>query len=126
MDAALFRAQYPEFTSPTDYPDAVINRHLAVAVKRLPESRWADLLDNGIGLYIAHYLALGARAKVAVENGTVGQVEGLETQKTVDTVSVSMDVSAVTIADAGMWNSTSYGIQFYQLMMIVGAGGVQL
>lgn len=126
MDIALFRAQYPEFADPVAYPDVVINRHLAIAVKRLPESRWADLLDDGIGLYIAHYLALGDRAKAAVTNGTAGQVEGLETQKTVDTVSVSMDVSAVTIADAGMWNSTSYGIQFYQLMMIVGAGGVQL
>lgn len=126
MDAAQFRAQYPEFSSPVAYPDPIINRYLAIAVKRLPELRWADLLDDGIGLYIAHHLCLLDRAKAAVSGGTAGQVEGLETQKAVDTVSVSMDVTAVTIAEAGMWNSTVYGVQFYQLMMIVGMGGVQL
>lgn len=37
-----------------------------------------------------------------------------------------MDVSGILITDAGHWNQTTWGVQFYQLMMMAGAGGIQL
>lgn len=96
----------------------------------LNECRWADLYDDGQMLFVAHYLVLYAREAEATSNGDdasfAGQVQGVETSKTVDKVSVSFDVSKVTLEDAGHWNMTTYGIQFFQLVQMVGMGGVQL
>jgi hypothetical protein len=39
-------------------------------------------------------------------------------------VSVSYDTAAVTLTDAGHWNATTYGIQFWQLQQMAGAGGI--
>jgi hypothetical protein len=53
-------------------------------------------------------------------------VAGPIASKSVGGVSISYDVGAVTIENAGHWNGSQYGIQFYQLAMIVGAGVTQL
>ncbi|ECY4647086.1 DUF4054 domain-containing protein, partial [Escherichia coli] len=44
----------------------------------------------------------------------------------VDKVSVSYDTSATLNPDAGFWNNTRYGAEFYQLITMFGAGGRQL
>lgn len=43
-----------------------------------------------------------------------------------DKVSVSYDTSATLNPDAGFWNNTRYGAEFYQLITMFGAGGRQL
>ena len=127
LDESTFRQTMPAFTSVDDYPSAQFNFYLKLGVKLLPESRWDDLLDDGLTFYVAHYLTLYARDMAFVDVGGIGgKVVGNETSKSVDGVSKSMDVSSVLIAEAGHWNQTTYGIQFYQLMMMVGAGGIQL
>lgn len=129
LDETIFRQSLPEFASTTDYPSFHIQMYLRLGKKMLPESRWQDCLDDGLTLYVAHYLVLYSRERTASETvgpDAVGNVVGVETSKSVDSVSVSMDVGAVTFADAGHWNQTSYGVQFYQLALIFGAGGIQL
>lgn len=127
LTAAAFRVVYPEFSSTVTYTDATIDRLIALAVKLLPETRWKDLLDDGIGLYVAHYLSLSARAaRLASSSAIPGAVVGVLSAKAVDKVSASYDVSATTLEGAGHWNGTSYGVQFWQLAMMVGAGPVQL
>lgn len=124
-----FRQSLPEFTSTIDYPSAQVQFYLTLGIKMLPADRWGDCLDQGLTLYIAHYLVLYARAKMASSlagAAGVGRVVGLETSKSVDKVSVSSDVASVSLADAGHWNQTTYGIQFFQLAMMFGAGGYQL
>lgn len=126
---ASFRADFPEFTDTTKYPDGAINLQIGLAGYFLSSCRWdANIVDRGTELYIAHYLALGARnAAIAAAGGIPGGgAMGPQASKTVDKVSVSNDTKAVTLADAGHWNSTIYGVQFYQLAMMVGAGAVQL
>jgi hypothetical protein len=57
------------------------------------ESRWADLYDEGQMLFVAHYLVLYAREAEATSNGdsaNAGQVQGVETSKSIDKVSVSL------------------------------------
>lgn len=73
--------------------------------------------------FVAHYLTLYARDMAFVDVGGIGGkvVVGNETSKSIDGVSKSMDVSGVMITDACHWNQTTFGIQFYQLMMMVGA-----
>lgn len=127
LDESTFRQNMPMFADVDLYPSAQFNFYLKLGVKLLPESRWDDLLDDGLTFYVAHYLALYARDMAVVDVGGIGgKVVGNETSKSVDSVSKSMDVSSVLNADAGHWNQTTYGIQFYQLMMMVGAGGIQL
>ena len=124
LDESTFRQTMPMFADVDQFPSAQFNFYLKLGVKLLPESRWDDLLDDGLTFYVAHYLTLYARDMAFVDVG--GKVVGNETSKSVDGVSKSMDVSSVLNADAGHWNQTTYGIQFYQLMMMVGAGGIQL
>jgi hypothetical protein len=122
-----FRQVFPEFLDPMSYSDATINFWAGVAAKRLPADRWQDLLDDGTMLFIAHHLAIGKPNEMIAEMGGVpGQVKGVLTSKTVDKVSMSYDTKAATYEDAGFWNGTQYGVSFFQLAMMVGAGGLQI
>ncbi len=128
-----FREDMPMFADVNDFPSFQFNFYLKLGIKLLPESRWGvpndpdSLIDYGLTLFIAHYLTLYKREIDAASiGGDAGKVIGNETSKSVDSVAKSMDVSGVLITDAGHWNMTTFGIQFYQLVLIVGAGGVQI
>lgn len=128
-----FREDMPMFADANDFPSYQFNFYLKLGKKLLPESRWGNpndpdsLIDFGLTLFIAHYLTLFKRGMDASSiGGDAGKVVGNETSKSVDSVSKSMDVSGVLITDAGHWNMTTFGIQFYELMMMAGAGGIQL
>lgn len=122
-----FTAAFPEFSDTTAYPQATFTFWLGIAVLRLPADRWADLRDHGSMLFIAHNMAVQRRnAKAAAKGSTVGSIEGPTTAKSIDKLSKSQDASAVTLEGAGDWNSTTYGVQFWQLAQMIGAGGLQL
>lgn len=120
-----FTAAFPEFKN----DGAVIYSHgsftfwQGIAAIRLDPCRWGDLLDHGAMLFIAHNMAVQARNTRT--RGVAGAVEGPTTAKSIDKLSKSQDVGSVTIEGAGDWNSTTYGIQFYQLMLMFGSGGLQ-
>lgn len=121
VTVAQFRADFPEFADATKYPDASVNFWLNIAATRLDPVRWADMLDPGTELFVAHQVVLSARnAKSA--GVTVAPIAS----KSVDKVSVSYDTSAVRLDNAGHWAATNYGQQFWQLLQMAGAGGVQL
>lgn len=125
LNIFTFRMQNPEFGDEAAYPDEMVRLWLGVMVKMLPADRWGDLLDIGLSLGTAHHLVIAARNQAAASRAP-GAVTGIQTSKSVDTVSVSYDVGAVTHESAGFWNMTSYGIQFLNLARMAGAGGVQL
>lgn len=115
------------FADTTVYPQFQFNFYLKLGLKLLNERRWDDLLDEGLTFFVAHYLTLYKRSMAfAAIGGDAGKVVGNETSKSVDGVSKSMDVSGILNTDAGHWNQTTFGLQFYQLMMMIGAGGIQL
>ncbi|MEX5443433.1 DUF4054 domain-containing protein [Acinetobacter schindleri] len=127
LSESSFRESMPMFADVTLYPSAQFNFYLNLGKKLLPESRWDDLLDEGLTFFVAHYLTLYRRSMDAADiGGDAGQVIGNETSKSIDGVSYSMDVSSVSLSDAGHWNQTTFGIQFLQLARMVGAGGIQL
>lgn len=127
ISESSFREEMPAFADTTQYPTVQFNFYLNLGKKLLREERWEDMLDYGLTLYIAHYLTLYRRTMNAASiGGDAGKIVGNETSKAVDSVSKSMDVSGVLIAEAGHWNQTTFGVQFYQLMMMAGAGGIQL
>lgn len=127
MDAPTFRQDFPEFADTTAYPNGTVNFYLGLGVKLLPADRWQDVLDYGLELFTAHHLAIATRdQQTAAIGGVPGVMTGPQTSKTVDKVSVSYDTNAATYEDAGFWNMSSYGVRFWQLARMVGAGGVQL
>jgi len=127
MTPQEFRLQFIEFSCQEIYLDSQITLWDSVAQTLVNEERWLSIYDLGIALFIAHHLAVGRRDTLSAESGGIpGAVNGVMTAKSVDKVSASYDVGIVTIADGGFWNSTTYGVRFLQLAMMVGAGGVQI
>lgn len=124
LTIAQFREQFPEFASSSTYPDAVVQARLNQAYLMLPAERWDTALDLGAGWFVAHYLALG---KMAAANAAApGSVSGPVTSKSVGGVSVSYDTSSSIYSDAGHWNITLYGRQFWDLALLFRGGGIQL
>jgi Protein of unknown function (DUF4054) len=127
MTPAKFRQDFPEFACTTTYPDTQVNLYVGLAGKLLNADRWDDMLDMGTSLFVAHHLVIGQRNVASAEvGGAPGAIQGPQSSKSVDKVSVSYDTGAVTLADGGFWNMSSYGIRLLQIARYVGAGGVQL
>lgn len=120
---ADFTAVFPEFANTATYPQASFTFWQSIANLRLDPCRWGPLLDHGAMLFVAHNLV--EQARNAKSPSATGAVQGPTASKTIDKLSKTQDVGVVTLAEAGDWNSTTYGIQFYQLMLIAGSGGRQ-
>ena len=88
---------------------------------------WKGMWQNGVYLYIAHSITLAAQnALTASLGGTPGTFGGVANNKTVGSASIAYDSQATAEKDAGFWNLTNYGKEFWRLSQIFGAGGVQL
>jgi hypothetical protein len=124
---AELRAAFPEFTDPVNYPDAMITFWMAVAGKLLNACRFDDMLDHAIMLFTAHHIVIAKREKdAAAGGGNPGAIQGMVASKSVDKVSVAYSSESSTYADAGFWNLTTYGLQYWNLIKMFGAGGIQL
>lgn len=128
MDVISFREAFPHFA---ESPDARVKFFIALAERLLPPAKWGDLLDDGIMLYVAHNLTLEAEiAKDKTGAGAISVAAGPITgeSKTVGSMSKSItragaSSQGTSLLNAGAYNLTSYGQQFWQLVQIVGAGG---
>ncbi|WP_426576686.1 DUF4054 domain-containing protein [Xenorhabdus stockiae] len=123
-----FRTDFPEFTDPTRYPDIAIQFYLGQADTLLDQDRHGDQFVYLAELFTAHYVEL--RGKAIASSAMGGSVNsaggGIVSSKSVDKVSVSYDTSGVINPDAGFWNNTTYGREFYWWWSMFGAGGRQL
>lgn len=134
MTPTLFRQIFREFAEPDTSPDDAITFYIGLAGNFLNGSdasvgqRWdATTLDYGVGLFVAHHLALSQRAVATAQAGGIpGDVRGPATAKSVDKVSTSYDTKAVTWENEAFWSQTVYGIRLVDLARMFGAGGVQL
>ncbi|OKP02606.1 DUF4054 domain-containing protein [Xenorhabdus eapokensis] len=122
-----FRTDFPQFADTVKFPDAQIQFRLHLADKQLDENRFGDMFGYVVELMVAHYLALwAADSRSIAAGGTGGANSGVVSSKSVDKISVSYDTGATLNPDAGFWNNTRYGAEFYELLMMFGAGGIQL
>lgn len=134
MTPELFRSLFREFAEPDVAPDDAINFYIGLAQNFLNGSessvgqRWdATSLDYGIGLFVAHHIAISQRAVATAQAGGVpGEVKGPSTAKAIDKVSQSYDTKSVTWENEAFWNQTQYGVRLIDLARMFGAGGVQL
>lgn len=127
MVIADFRTGFPEFASDVEYPDALINFWATVAEKMVVQGVWCDMYTTGVQLYVAHEITLAKQNQMqAATGGLPGQGGGIASSKTVGSVSVTYDPNSTTEKNAGWWNMTNYGKQFYRLTQIFGSGCIQL
>lgn len=131
VSVAYFREAYPEFTVER-FPDGQVDLRLHQAGLRLPEERWGEMWTEGVCLYAAHHLTM-QRAATLAKDGTGGLdvAAGPVVSKSKAVGGVSKSESRAGAAangnvGAGHWNSTIYGQQLWQLMQLVGAGGLQV
>ena len=122
-----FRLDFPEFTNTTTFPDAQIEFWNGVGIASLNEKRWGTLYSYGMELFVAHNIALSA---INVRVANRGQIPigaaGMVTNKNAGDVSVGYDTNNVKIEGAGNYNMTVYGRQFFQMVRILGVGGLQI
>jgi hypothetical protein len=111
-----FKTRFPEFASLTD---ARIQIFIDDAELELDEDRWGDLYDKGLSYLTAHLLYVG-------EQTSAGQGEGGGPLSTKAVGDVSLSFGSYLTADnkATAFNATSYGQEYYRLMIMVGMGAV--
>jgi len=122
-----FRNDFPQFANTTTFPDAQIQFRLGLADIQLDQNRFGSLFVYMVELFVAHYLYLyAADSRSALVGGAGGSNSGVLTSKSVDKVSMGYDTSATLDPNAGFWNNSRYGSEFYQTLCMFGAGGRQL
>jgi hypothetical protein len=90
------------------------------------------MADFATEMWTAHQIVLEKQALAAAAvGGDPGTKIGIVTSKSVNGVSVSFDVGAITGADSGQqgggyYNQTVYGMRFWRLARIRGSGPIQL
>jgi hypothetical protein len=123
----LFRRSFPEFQDTTKYPNEMVTFWATIAEAQVRKCAWGAMWSQGVQLYIAHECVMAAQnVKAAKVGGAPGQQGGIANSKTVGSVSVAYDSQANSEKDAGWWNKTTYGQQFFRLRGIAGAGVIQL
>lgn len=123
-----FRTDFPQFADETKYPTSMIQARLSLADMLMNESRFGeDIFPYVVELFVAHYMALyAADMRGAAVGAAGGANSGVASSKSVDKVSVSYDTGTTLNPDAGFWNNTRYGSEFWEYLMIFGAGAIQL
>ena len=122
-----FRTAYPEFSDTGVYPDSLISGWAAVATAMVIPRAWKSQTALGINLYVAHEITLQAQSMNAANvGGTPGNQSGPVNTKTVGSVTVGYDTNQSVEKNAGFFNLTVYGKQFWNLSRLFGMGAVQL
>ena len=111
-----FLNAFPEFSNANAYPAGRITFWLGTAQNMINQRLWGVMYTQGIFLLTAHYLTLDAINRNQASDGAIpGTTDGLDTGQHTDVESYTLDVSSITMEGAGMFNKTSYGIQYWQL-----------
>lgn len=127
MDIAQFRLDFPEFSDIVLYPDSMVNFWATLGEKINAIDRFGDVYNNLIELFVAHNLALQRRDIEESEGGAIpGFTIGAANNKHVGSMSIGYDLKIGDINDAGWWNLTIYGKQYFYLMKLFTHGAYQL
>lgn len=125
VTVASFRSNLPEFADATVYTDASIQRFITLAANFINPNQWGTIADYGTELWVAHNIAIAADK---IKTGDVISLGAPTVEKHVGEVGYSQNPGLLIQGqeDIGLYAKTTYGIQFWQLMKLVGTGGIQL
>ena len=120
LDAEIdaFLLMFPEFDDAVKYPRPRIGMYIRMGVSRVSECAWGDDVTFGRYLFVAHFLATYSSA------GAGGVTTGEVSSKKVGDVQVSYATTSNRDNDAGWWNGTIYGQQWWNLFLGVSCGAV--
>lgn len=123
LTSAQFRAIYPAFADTVLYTDFAIDYWIAIGTILLNYRRWGRLLGYGLGLFVAHNLALQQmQLQTAAAGGVGGLAKGPIASETPGSVSLSYAVDASAEPGGGYYNYTVYGQAFIRYARLMGAG----
>jgi hypothetical protein len=130
-----FRETFPEFAAVQNddpetpvYPGEVITYWTTIAGFMLNASRFGDdLIDLATCLFVAHHVVLeAADSKAVTLNQLPGVTKGIISAASQGDVSVTYDSTSAIDEGAGHWNLTKYGLRLHRMMMLCGAGPIQI
>lgn len=124
---ALFRAAFPEFSSATDYTDALVQRFITMAEAYCSTKNFRVKPTTRIlliELMTAHLITLNNIDPTTHQSTGSGSVSGFETSATVGSVSVSLQAPVAKNAFQTWINSTGYGQQYWALLVANNALGI--
>lgn len=124
IDARTFRAVYPAFGDLTAYAPEAVDFWITKGKERLDPFVWANLLEEGIYLFVAHKLTL--QKQYAASGTGSGGASGPVSSKSVGGVSVAYNTTFGEVEGGGAYNLTVFGKEFLALARLVGIGGIQL
>lgn len=121
FDPAVFRAQFPAFSSETDYPDATLQGYFNRAICYINPNETACFRGDCLVLALN---ALTAHICVLSENATQGKGSGVATSASIGGVSVSLAPPPFGSSQWSWWlNTTPYGAELQALLSQVAAPG---
>lgn len=126
VTVANFREAFPVFQDDLQYMGPEIQFWIDLGLRLTNIERWGDIAYFGLQLFVAHNLALEAQNACGGGSGGPGGVVGILTGGTIDKVSYQRDASAAMDPKAGHWNLTSYGMRYRRLVLMIGAGPLQV
>lgn len=122
-----FIVAFPEFSDEVSWPVLRVEMRIELANQFVRVCGLSDAVAAHLkGLYVGHYLAAYGPSSESGELANGSEGSGIVSSKSVDGASVSYDTVTGAEAGAGFWNLTKYGREYWQLMQMLGAGGVQL
>ena len=122
-----FRQMFPEFADSSVFLDEQVQPWLSLANQSLNPWRWRQYYARGVGLMVAHELALSRMAQLqAQRGGAPGFGIGMVASKAVNGVSVSYNTSIGIVEGGADLNLTIYGMQLLRLARLIGTGPVQV
>ena len=128
--ATDFRRMMPEFSEEV-VPDEVIARYVKMAHAVVKKARWHELWEEGMRLYVAHFLMLFLEGSADESAGVLGilnagMARGAVASKSVGAVSVSYDAKAGTdgLSGWGGFQLTNHGVAFATLARMHGKAGI--
>lgn len=130
-----FLAIYPQFgvnsSSQEVVPSFLLDQFIAMANSCLKEAQYFELWSYCMGLFVAHFATIYLMGTSSADSGaqaviSAAKSRGLETSKSVDSVSVSYDFSQIgqDLAGWAAWTLTIYGVQFATMAKLNGLGGM--
>lgn len=121
FDAALFRAQFPEYQDPDLYPDAVLQGYWDSATCFISPVNFGHLHGacraRALNLMTAHILLVSS-------NTSGGEATGIIASATIDKVSVSLKTPEANNSFRYYLNLSPWGIQLLALLSMKAAGGM--
>lgn len=126
---AIFRRDFPAFSSAAFYPEDQIAFWIANAPALSP-SRWGGGPPGGFflgqELWVAHMLTLERANQLQAITGRPAFSSGPAVSRSVGGVSVSYDLQSAYYQGAGFFNLTTWGQRYWFLLQLAGAGPVQI